>query len=624
MALLADALRVRAPEDLGHVRGSIALIAADHAREDHLGHALAVVHLAELAVAHIARAALALGQLAAEVLHEEPVPAEPAVGEVPELPEPIEGSGELVHGSLDPLHLGLLGAALHDPLPALEVRSAVEHEALGGEPVPPGATGLLAVLLDALGQARVDDEADVRSVDPHPEGDGGHHHVEALPEESLLDPRALRGVEAGVVGHGSNARARELPGELLGVLAADAVDDARLVGVAADNLHDLLEEVEPGDDSVGEVRPVEVAHDPHGILQPELLLDVAPDPGGRGRREGDDGDLGAARSELAELAVLRAEVMPPVADAVGLVHGDGAEARALELPVEALHGEPLGRDEQDVQLAAVEGASNSRALIVIKGAAQHRRADAVGEEPVELVFHQRDERADHQGQPGANQGRRLVAEALAAARGEDHEDVSPLERGAHGLVLVGAQAGEAPGLVHALQELVHGRVDVLHWPRGNEGLRSAGVGQEPAVVVVPGRAAAGGGRGRRVVSFEQACDLVGRGLGLRRGPLQLPGARAPEACVVAGASHRFPLLHGYPTLTGTDPNASRWRFKTIRAEVSWLRSIRSRGASLRRAESPPYEPRWRGSWRRRAPRLPGACASHSRRSARTAGMRPAG
>ena len=68
----------------------------------------------------------------------------------------------------------------------------------------------------------------------------------------------------------------------------------------------------------------------------------------------------------------------------------------------------------------------------------------MADQMVPLVFHQRDQRANHQGEPGPQQGGRLVAKALSAAGGQDDQRVTAAQEGVHGLLLHGAQAVEAP------------------------------------------------------------------------------------------------------------------------------------------------------------------------------------
>ncbi len=82
----------------------------------------------------------------------------------------------------------------------MHVLQPVGHPGVGRQAVAPGAAGLLVVGLDALGQVQVGDEAHVRLVDAHAEGDGGDDDDAVLAQEALLVARAGLGRQAGVVG----------------------------------------------------------------------------------------------------------------------------------------------------------------------------------------------------------------------------------------------------------------------------------------------------------------------------------------------------------------------------------------------------------------------------------------
>ena len=73
--------------------------------------------------------------------------------------------------------------------------------------VPPGAPRLLVVRLQRARQVVVDDEADIRLVDPHAEGVGGHDHPQLAGHEAVLGPLALAGAELAVVAAEPRSRA---------------------------------------------------------------------------------------------------------------------------------------------------------------------------------------------------------------------------------------------------------------------------------------------------------------------------------------------------------------------------------------------------------------------------------
>ena len=101
-----------------------------------------------------------------------------------------------------------------------------------------------------------------------------------------------------------------------------------------------------------------------------------------------------------DLEVVGPEVVPPLADAVGLVDRQQRDLPPLERSQKPLVAQPLGRDVQQLQPAGVqtrrEPASVSSAIRLESsraGRAPRRH------EKVELVLHQRDQRRDDQRQP---------------------------------------------------------------------------------------------------------------------------------------------------------------------------------------------------------------------------------
>jgi hypothetical protein len=342
-------------------------------------------------------------------------------------------------GVLDAFLGGFARAVLDQVLPAVEVRAAVEEHALGRQPVATRAAGLLAVLLDALRQARVDDEAHVGAIDPHPEGDRRDDDVEVFRLERALRAPAARRVEAGVVGLAADAERAQGLRELLDVAAAQAVDDPGRAGVPRDHAADLAREVAAREDAVRQVRPVEAPDEERRIGEPELAHDVLADARRRGRGVGLDRDRGQLAAELAELAVLGAEIVAPVADAVRLVDRDRGQAAGLEALEEPRAHQALGGDVQEPQLAARERALDLAPLRAFLGAREHRGRRAVLAQRVDLVLHQRDQRADDHRQARAHESRGLVAQALPAARRHHEQRVPARERRADRLALERAQ-----------------------------------------------------------------------------------------------------------------------------------------------------------------------------------------
>src|SRR3546814_18358068 len=97
---------------------------------------------------------------------------------------------------------------------------------LGGVAIAPRTSGFLIIALDRLRQPRVRDEAHVRLVDPHAEGNRRGDDAVLRRDEVVLHPRPPFGVEPGVIGGDRPPpRGGELLGHPLGALARRAIDE---------------------------------------------------------------------------------------------------------------------------------------------------------------------------------------------------------------------------------------------------------------------------------------------------------------------------------------------------------------------------------------------------------------
>ena len=214
-----------------------------------------------------------------------------------------------------------------------------------------------------------------------------------------------------------------------------------------EHVEHLLLQLVAQEHAVDEVGTIERSHFFERIAQPELRHDVATHAAGRRGGEGMDARLRQQRPHLAEPAVLRPEVVPPLADAVGLVHGDEAHAHLRQPAHEAFAAvahEALRRHVQQARVSLAHRAHDVALLILVEGAVVAGGGHAVGVQPVHLVLHQRDERRHDDGKTRLEQRRRLEAERLAAARRHHEQRVAAAEDRVHDLALVRPELCVAP------------------------------------------------------------------------------------------------------------------------------------------------------------------------------------
>ena len=250
-----------------------------------------------------------------------------------------------------------------------------------------------------------------------------------------------------MVGAGADFVGGKFFGKEFRGLAAGAIDDAALAGTGLEEREDLAVGLLLGDDAVGEVVAIEAADDDGGVDKVEMADDVLSDATGGGGGEGHDGDAGKTIAERAELMVLRAEVVAPLRDAMGFVHDDAADVPGIGAVEEAREQETLGGGVEETLFTCVEGAEAGFGLGGVEGGIEEGGRDAGELEGINLVLHQGDEGRDDNGKAGFHDGWKLEAERLAAAGGEEGEDVAAGERLADDLFLAGAEGVEAEVLL---------------------------------------------------------------------------------------------------------------------------------------------------------------------------------
>ena len=104
-----------------------------------------------------------------------------------------------------------------------------------------------------------------------------------------------------------------------------------------------------------------------------------------------------------------------VRDAVGFVDGEKGDPALSKAPPEVLIGETLWCDIKDFQFPGAHPAVDGVHFFRGEGGVEACCGNAAGDQSVDLVLHQGDERRNHEGQPVQQDRGKLVAEGLAAA-----------------------------------------------------------------------------------------------------------------------------------------------------------------------------------------------------------------
>ena len=204
------------------------------------------------------------------------------------------------------------------------------------------------------------------------------------------------------------------------------------------------------DDLVVDVGAVEAGDEFGGVFQVQVVFDVGAGFGVGGGGEGDAGNGGIAVGQKAELAVFGAEVVPPLADAVGFVDGKQADGGVVEKTQKAFGNQAFGRNIKQFQTALGDVLGNLPRLFG-RSAAVHRRAVHARRAQVgDLVVHQRDQRRNDDCRTIKHQRGNLVTQRFAAAGGHQHHQALPRRERFDDFLLAAAKRRVAEHLVQYL------------------------------------------------------------------------------------------------------------------------------------------------------------------------------
>ena len=134
--------------------------------------------------------------------------------------------------------------ALHELFELLNILVAVKGDAAALAAVAARTPRLLVIPLQALGNIVMDDETDVGFVNTHAESYRRHDDIGLLHQEGILIPRPCGGIHSRMVRQGLDAVGDEQFSQLLDLLAAETVDDARLPFVLFDILDNFAGDVD--------------------------------------------------------------------------------------------------------------------------------------------------------------------------------------------------------------------------------------------------------------------------------------------------------------------------------------------------------------------------------------------
>ncbi len=263
-------------------------------------------------------------------------------------------------------------------------------------------------------------------LDPHAERVRGDHHRGAIVQKRLLIDAPLVVAEPRVIADGLHAERAQVGADLLDGPSRRAVDDARHVGKFFQVVRQKSHLVGRMFDLKKKILAVEARDQRVRVREIELRDDVRPDlvrrrcgERGQHRAAGERGDGGR------DVEVRRAEVVPPVRDAVCLIDDDHADVDLREKFAETGAVQPLRRNIEQLRLAGPHLPENRLHVLPLHPAVDRSGADAVLPERVHLILHERNQGRDDDGDAVHQHRGNLITERLSRSGRHDAEDVAP-------------------------------------------------------------------------------------------------------------------------------------------------------------------------------------------------------
>ena len=214
--------------------------------------------------------------------------------------------------------------------------------------IAPGAADFLVVGFDRLGQIGMRNPADVGFIHPHAKGDGRDNDQPVFACEPAFDNSAVFAIHAAVIMAGIVAVVAKCAGQRFGLGAGAAIYDTRLPAPHAGKPKNLLAGVVLGGKGKVNIGPVKTAK--KGLRRfacKQFFNDF--------RARFRVGGCGKGRQryvkrppQVADAQVIGAEIMPPLADAMGFVHCNLRDADPAQQTRQGPGGQTFGRKVQQL------------------------------------------------------------------------------------------------------------------------------------------------------------------------------------------------------------------------------------------------------------------------------------
>ena len=244
---------------------------------------------------------------------------------------------------------------------------------------------------------------------------------------------------------GGKAPCIQFPGQILALLSAAAVDDARTL-LSLQHTAQTLDAVVGMKHLIGQVLSVETHAELVLLTKAEYALDILCH---LGSGCGGKCEHRRSRHQLPELGYLQiggAEIMPPLTDAMSLIHRDEADLHMLQFGRKEFGGKALGRHIEEAVKAEHTVVQHGEQFLMGESGMQSSSTYVPLAQVGHLVLHQCHQRRNHYAHAFHRQCRHLEGDTLAAASGHEPKGIAPGTYTFNNLTLDATELGVAPVL----------------------------------------------------------------------------------------------------------------------------------------------------------------------------------
>ena len=333
-----------------------------------------------------------------------------------------------------------------------------EQHGIGRLAVASGPAGLLEISLGTVRKVKMDDEPDVRLVDAHPESVGTDHDPDLPGFPRFLPLRPDERAETGMVERAGHPLRGEEGSRLLAFRPVPHIDYPGTIDSPAD-IQELPFLVGTLPHHITEIGPLETGFQHQLFPEGQLLHNVFGNTGGGRGGEGDDRGMDSL-PQLPDLQVIRPEIISPLGYTMGLIYDYITDIQDFQVGPKQERPQPLGTQVEEL-VSPVGGIVQGQVNFLPAHSGMHRNGfDTPLLEVLDLVFHQGDQRRDHEGEPVGHQARNLETDRLPSTGRKHREHVFSVEGGRDDLFLHRAERIVSPpfsqniGRFHRLKHFI--------------------------------------------------------------------------------------------------------------------------------------------------------------------------